>query len=605
MSDIFVPDFIEETSRGIFARHASRASLPVLTAPTTTLRPSASNRVRQHLVVVACANLKDSAFAFDSSFIDRSMAEGFDSLSKLVTLYPGAPLTLFGHTDPEGPAGGADQYNKFLSERRARAVYALLLRRTEIWEQLFSDAGERQHVLGDNWGLRSVQHMLDALEFFPGNLDGKPDAATDSALADFVEKRTGTRPKRGQNDAPTRALLFKAYMDFLTPVDPEDATRKWQLPPERFLNGAAGKVSGPGDFQGCSAFNPQLVLARAELDALAKEGDIGRASRHGLHEPNRRVVIYLFAPGTIMPDRWPCPSAREGIGRCKERFWSDGEQRRSTHFPEHRRRFGRSVPESRAVLSPSNPALAARMRRAETTFGCRFYHGFAVGSPCERDLKMWIIRLHAGGPTRPIANVRYVARIGTDESAPVIRGRTTGTGTIGLPLYDDVATISLKIDAFRLLFGTVPPPPPKDAPPPPPPPPAAGSTDPEAFPDEADFLEFTLDAGALDRIRLPLGAEPPPTPDDPNPFADFDSIDAPPLTLEERDRGVGQRLQNLGFGDRELVTTAAARQRAVSAFQRFVMKRAPADATGAIDDETLDSLARDYGEGRLTESPPT
>ena len=169
MADIFVPDFIEETKAGIFARHPSRATLPVLSAPTTPERATATNRVRQHLVTVACSNLKDRAFAFDSSVLHPDMAEGIERLARLVALYPDSPLTLFGHADPEGPAGTADTYNKFLSERRARAVYALLLRRTEIWEQLHSDADERQHVLGDNWGLRSLQLMLDALEFPPGN----------------------------------------------------------------------------------------------------------------------------------------------------------------------------------------------------------------------------------------------------------------------------------------------------------------------------------------------------------------------------------------------------------------------------------------------------
>lgn len=604
MSDIFVPDLIEETAAGIFARHAARATLPVLTAPTTPERPDATNRVRQHLVTVACSNLTDRNFAFDSSVIDPEFARGFERLAKLVSLYPDSPLTLFGHADPEGPAGEADSYNKFLSERRARAVYALLLRRTEIWEQLHSDAAERSHVRGDDWGLKSLQVMLDALGFTPGNLDGKPDKVTDDALADFVGSVTGTRPARAKNDVATRALLFRAYMDFLTPPDPANPQQKFQLPPERFLNGAKGKIEGPGDFQGCSAFNLQLILARQELDALAKEGDIGKASRHGLNEPNRRVILFLFAPGTVMPETWPCPSAKKGVADCHARFWSDGEKRRGTAFPQHRRRFGKAVPESKAVLVPANPSLAARMRKPETTFACRFYHGLAVGSPCERDLKMWILRLHAGGPTRPIADVRYVARMGTDAAAPVIRGRTTAAGTLGLPVYDDVATISLRIDAFRLLFGTLPPKPAN--PPAPPPAQPTDSTDPEAFPDEADFLEVTLNAGALDRIRLPANPEPPPPgPGDPPPAPDFDTEDAPPLTTDERDRGAGERLQNLGFGDRELILDAAARRDAIRSFQRFVLKRTPDKATGDLDDETLDRLATEYGDAKVTESPPT
>src|ERR1700710_3019862 len=135
MSEIGIPELIEETSVGIFARHPQRFELPVLVARTTADRADASNRVRQSLVTVACANLKDFAFAFDSSFLAPESAPGFTSLSKLLTLYPGFPISIFGQADPVG----SPEYNKFLSERRARSVFGLLLRRTDVWEHLFSD----------------------------------------------------------------------------------------------------------------------------------------------------------------------------------------------------------------------------------------------------------------------------------------------------------------------------------------------------------------------------------------------------------------------------------------------------------------------------------
>ena len=119
MADIFVPDFIEETKAGIFARHPSRATLPVLSAPTTPERATATNRVRQHLVTVACSNLKDRAFAFDSSVLHPDMAEGIERLARLVALYPDSPLTLFGHADPEGPARNGRHVQQ-VPERAAR-----------------------------------------------------------------------------------------------------------------------------------------------------------------------------------------------------------------------------------------------------------------------------------------------------------------------------------------------------------------------------------------------------------------------------------------------------------------------------------------------------
>ncbi|MEO8225891.1 MAG: OmpA family protein [Gemmatimonadota bacterium] len=597
MADIFIPEFIEETSSGIFARHASRALLPILTAPTTLDRQAAENRVRQQLVTVACANLKDFAFAFDSSFIDTTARDGFDRLAKLMFLYPGSPISLFGHAD----ADGDPLYNKFLSERRARAVFAFLLRRTAIWEQIFSDAAERAHVRGDDWGLRSLRIMLEALGFSAGPPDEpKLDRATADALADFVGKQTGTRPAAGRNDAPTRALLFAAYMDFLAPDDPAKRGTKFQLAPERFLGGAKGTIEGPGDFQGCSEFNPQMIFAAEETRTFARNGDIGTALRHAANEVNRRVIIYLFEPGTTKPTTWPCPSARQGIAGCKARFWSDGEARRSTAFEQHRRRFGREVPVQKAVLAQPKPALAARMQRAETTFGCRFYHGFGLRSPCERDLRMWVIRLLAGGNARPIGNARFVARMGTDAAAPLIRGTTSANGTLALPVFDDIETITFKVDAFRALFGSAPR---AGAPKEPDEPlPKEAATDPDAFPDEGNFIALTLDAGALQRIQLPAGAEPPFDPNAPAVPPDFDSIDAPPLSIPERDAGVGQRLANLGFGGNELATDPAARRAAVAAFQRFF--RAAAQATGDIDDETVRRLAATYGDVAETDTPP-
>ena len=107
MADIFIPDLIEENQAGIFARHPARATLPVLTAPTTPDRAGATNRVRQHLVTVACSNLSDNTFAFDSSVMSPDMAEGIEGLAKLIALYPGSPLTIFGHADPERLIGAS------------------------------------------------------------------------------------------------------------------------------------------------------------------------------------------------------------------------------------------------------------------------------------------------------------------------------------------------------------------------------------------------------------------------------------------------------------------------------------------------------------------
>ena len=209
---------------------------------------------------------------------------------------------------------------------------------------------------------------------------------------------------------------------------------------------------------------------------------------------------------------------------------------------------------------------------------------------------MWVVRLLAGGNKRPIGNARFVARMGTDAAAPVIRGTTSANGTLALPVFDDVETITLRVDAFRALFGSLPR---AGAPKEPDlPEPADVATDPDVFPDEGNFVALTLDAGALARIQLPVGAEPPVDPNAPPVPPDFDSVDAPPLTIAERDLGVGRRLANLGSGRKELETDPVARRAAVAAFQRSF--RTAANAHGSHrrrDGAPACSHLRGHGDG--------
>ncbi len=79
-------------------------------------------------------------------------------------------------------------------------------------------------------------------------------------------------------------------------------------------------------------------------------------------------------------------------------------------------------------------------------------------------------------------------------------------------------------------------------------------------------------------------------------------VDAPPLTIAERDLGVGRRLANLGSGRKELETDPVARRAAVAAFQRSF--RTAANATGAIDAERVRRLAATDGDTVTAETPP-
>src|SRR5512141_1832761 len=279
-----VPDLIDDSTVGIFAVHAVRATLPVLVAPTTDDAPAAFNTIREPLVTIGCANLPDDHFAFDSSVLSANSIEGFKKFGSLLRRNPGAPAALFGHADPEGK----DLYNKFLSERRARAVYAALRRDVAMWEALFENP---EGATGDVWGTRSIQIMLEALGDFAGEPDGKDGPPTRAAIEQFQSKHLAENPgPRGSNSVAFRKVLFRAYMDFLCrrpvagPAGQPEVLETYEMVPTDFISHGEGQLRG--DFQGCSLFNPQLILSQSELDALSDDAAESKEARHAAHAPD-------------------------------------------------------------------------------------------------------------------------------------------------------------------------------------------------------------------------------------------------------------------------------------------------------------------------------
>jgi hypothetical protein len=547
MSDqpIHVPGLMRENSSGIFAAHPVRSSFPHAVATTGESRAAAFNEIRKPLVPIACAGLADTNFAFDSSFLDYGTEfwfaeQGFTALASLLEEHPGSRLSIFGHSDPVG----TDPYNKWLSERRAKSIYAVLIREPQLWEELY-DPTKRGLATGDRWDLRVVQCMLDVLGYEPGRIDGVEDAQTRAAIKRFEETPHQLRPpadggepevlppRRSSAGANTRAMrlrLYRAYMDRVCHY--EDGT-EFRLQRSDFL----GSGAQAGAFQGCGRFNPQLLQTRADVERWRKAGKAGDAERNDSNEPNRRVLIFVFPDdATIDTSKWPCPAAAKGIRKCVDRFWSNGEQRRSTLFENHQRRFGARVPAEAAELVPADPDLAAEMAQDETTFACRFYHGLAVASPCERDLRMYVVQLQMDGLTEeserhselvPVSRRRFVMKIGGDApDATALRGRTTLEGVIAIPLLEGEADIEVHIDAYRSPYWDHDT---EDSDP-------TGDADADAFPDETLFVRIPLAAGKLRRLT---GR----SPDDPG----FDT-DEPGPGREEVIEATKQRLYNLGYG---------------------------------------------------------
>jgi hypothetical protein len=74
-------------------------------------------------------------------------------------------------------------------------------------------------------------------------------------------------------------------------------------------------------------------------------------------------MVLLFRVGSqVLRTKWPCPRANEGTSGCVNRFWSDGQERRTNRLPDQDRKY----------------------ELTHDTFACRFYDRLLNKSPCER-----------------------------------------------------------------------------------------------------------------------------------------------------------------------------------------------------------------------------
>jgi len=355
---------------------------PTLTTRVNTLRPA--------LRPSACWRMDDSRFHFDSSFILPEASKEFALLRAVRSPTAGATgllLSVFGHADPTG----ADDYNKTLSGRRATAVYALLVRDTTLWEELYSNPFH-----GDTWSIVHIQIMLRALGKTGATTSGFLDASTTAAVKEFQGE---VRLKQsGFPGTDTRKALFVRYMDVICQDD--SGPFSYQL--TDFL-GLGSSANGKADRQGCSEFNPILVFSKADAKEFEKPGN--KATRDAANLPNRRVVIYMFDPALgIDVAKWPCPTVKEGVAGCKAQFFADADARRT---PQE---------------------LQRQYLQRGRTIACKFYDRLARQSPCETVRKNLVIVL-LGNDGLPSKNAPYRLKTG----AQIRTNTTNGAGQVVEP----------------------------------------------------------------------------------------------------------------------------------------------------------------------------
>lgn len=394
----------DDDGGGVVASHELELDLPMYIAPSVG---SEFNSFNPPFIAIACTRLNDARFEFDSSIIRPRVAREMRRLGVLWDRTPGRHASVFGHADPTG----SDDYNKQLSGRRATAVYALLTRKTDLWEKLYSEP-----LGGDNWSIRSLQLMLGAVHDPTGApyLATPPSGQNDGPTIDAVKAFQGDQglTRDGVAGPVTRRALFLAYMD--TICCRRDKT-PFQLTATDFL-GQGSDPDGKADYQGCSEFNPVRVFSRSDDAAFAASPD--KTERNQRNEVNRRVMIFLFRPGLVVePSRWPCPRVKEGVGECKKQFWPDGEARRT-------------------------PGSAQR-EYAETqdTFACAFYDGMAHRSPCEGVVIIQAVRIRLfDRDARALAGAPYRVMSGQTPE----RGVSDAHGFITLRDVSAPATVTVR-----------------------------------------------------------------------------------------------------------------------------------------------------------------
>jgi hypothetical protein len=247
---------------------------------------------------------------------------------------------VFGHADPTG----SDAFNKALAGRRADALYGVLTRSVDVWEELYkAPHGD------DDWGQRELCIMLFALGYAPSTTPAN-GAVFQSWVRGFQEEHD--LAPDGIPGPLTRKALFARYFDHLCVR--ADGT-PYTVPIERFV-GAGHLPKRQGATQGCGELNPVRVRSKS---AAAGE-DKQKAERDKRNAANRRVLVYILDDDLPFESaRWPCPTTADSGARCEAELWSDGKRRRA----------------------PGDDERTFRQHR--DTFACRFYHGLAMRSPCE------------------------------------------------------------------------------------------------------------------------------------------------------------------------------------------------------------------------------
>ncbi len=225
---------------------------------TVSPKKAQANRVRPGPKGISCVRLGDADFAFGKSFIKPhalyQLRKTLEARRAELERLEKWSLTIFGHADDVG----SDTFNKALSQRRARALYALIMRDPRAWEEIAKK---------ERWGVifyRVIQLTIG------GDLKAK------------VDPRIARYGKKDGKAQKLRADLFKKYMN----------SDQFAVDPGGIL---AGHFTEPPHV-GCGEYNLAMKVKRAGLS---------RAQHRARNQVNRRVILIFWRGKGPSPSSWP------------------------------------------------------------------------------------------------------------------------------------------------------------------------------------------------------------------------------------------------------------------------------------------------------------
>ena len=254
------------------------------------LATGAHNRIRLRPAEVTSLTyaVPTAVFSFDSAFPVPGILKHLQFIKNMGEEHPDTRLVVFGHTDKRG----STEYNKRLSDRRAKAVLALLTKRLNLFDAIAEE---------EDWNLCCYQAMLRTVGCNPGAIDGHSGPMTEAATRWFqseynedvyhqwgVSRAHPALVVDGIIGPMTRAALRDAYVSVAPAHFSED----------RFANPSSA---------GCGEFNPIS----------------------GTDEENRRVVVSFIETEEPRNGAFPC---REGdASACA----IDGKGQMQCYFYRH------------------------------------------------------------------------------------------------------------------------------------------------------------------------------------------------------------------------------------------------------------------------------